>query len=117
MIHPADYLATSIIFNTILLLCTTKAVQGGLLGIPTQFSSNGGLMSYLGVISGLTQLGLLILSILYFGFLKGSFAFVLMTVSGSAFYALLGQLRWFSIYLFPIIEPILIWQAINNIPN
>ena len=63
MIHPADYLITSIIFNTILLLCTSKALQGGLFDIPTQFSSNRGLMSYLGVISGLTQLGLLIKSI------------------------------------------------------
>jgi hypothetical protein len=114
-------LIASIALNSSLVSSLTKIARqsndpSALTTLPAAFLSKQGTFAPLYFAAVINQLVLLGLCFAYFGFLKGIFAYMLSLVIGVVGDAIFGRLKWFGVYVYPVVVLILMVVAFQQIP-
>jgi hypothetical protein len=87
-----------------------------LTSLPSVFLNKQGTLAPLFFVSAINQLILLGLCFAYFGFLMGVLAYIVGLVIGFILDAILGRLKWFGVYAYPVLVLILTVVAFKQIP-
>ena len=111
-------LIASIVLNTSLVTSLTKisSQSGALTTLPAVFLGKQSAFSPLYLAATINQVVLLGLCFAYFGFFRGIFAYILGSVIGLVADAVSGRLKWFGVYVYPVVVLILTVVAFQQIP-
>jgi hypothetical protein len=115
-------LIASIALNTSLVTFLTKISRQSedpgfaLTSLPSVLLNKQGTLAPLYVAAAINQMVLLGLCFAYFGFLKGIAAYFLGMASGVILDRILGRLKWFGVYAYPVVVLILTIVAFRQIP-